>query len=450
MPKITAYALHNYAVTIRPAPVQRAWLVGQQDTDLALQTASANGWDLLCPYSFEAVWSGGPRPEDVEISASGFVSSRLGHGILSFDTGYLFQIEEGHNLWVRGPINYPKDGLYPLDRIIETQGLPCHFSLNWKFTRANQVVRFEKGEPFGTILPYPQNYIENFEGEIKKAADQPRIYAAYQPGEELSRSVLAEEAAAAKQSDQAEENYPPLSCICLTYGRPELLEEAIYSFLQQDYAGPKELIVVNDFQQQVLEFDHPEVQVINFPKRFYSLGEKYKAAVALGSYDLIFVWQDDDIYLPQRLSWAVDRFDPQKGFLKPGQAWFWDNGQLSSLERNVFHGGSCWSRDLFNAVRGYAHLNNGYDQELERRFEEERPGSTEVYEARPQEIYYIYRWGGTGSYHLSGFGQDGYNQVAVYVQCELEQGRLKQGRVSLNPHWQLDYSKLVGNYLAKL
>ena len=46
--------------------------------------------------------------------------------------------------------------------------------------------------------------------------------------------------------------------------------------------------------------------------------------------------------------------------------------------------------------------------------------------------------------------RDGYNQVAVYVQRELEQGRLKQGRVSLNPHWQLDYSKLVGNYLAKL
>jgi cellulose synthase/poly-beta-1,6-N-acetylglucosamine synthase-like glycosyltransferase len=41
------------------------------------------------------------------------------------------------------------------------------------------------------------------------------------------------------------ENQPPVSCFCLTYGRPCLLEEAIHSFLQQDYAGPKEMIVLN-------------------------------------------------------------------------------------------------------------------------------------------------------------------------------------------------------------
>ena len=44
---------------------------------------------------------------------------------------------------------------------------------------------------------------------------------------------------------------PPVSCFCLTYGRPRLLEEAIHSFLQQDYAGPKEMIVLNDYADQV-------------------------------------------------------------------------------------------------------------------------------------------------------------------------------------------------------
>src|SRR5690606_25544357 len=100
---------------------------------------------------------------------------------------------------------------------------------------------------------------------------------------------------------------PPISCICPTYGRVDLLEEALYSFLRQDYLGTKELIILNDYEQQALTFDHPEVKIINFPRRLHTLGEKYKAAVGLCTHDLIFVWHDDDIYLPRHLSHAVRR-----------------------------------------------------------------------------------------------------------------------------------------------
>ena len=60
---------------------------------------------------------------------------------------------------------------------------------------------------------------------------------------------------------------PPVSCMCLTYGRPHLLEEAIESFLRQDYQGQKELIVLNDLPQEELLFNHPEVHIINVSKR---------------------------------------------------------------------------------------------------------------------------------------------------------------------------------------
>ncbi|HEY0602798.1 MAG TPA: hypothetical protein VGD58_07800 [Herpetosiphonaceae bacterium] len=70
------------------------------------------------------------------------------------------------------------------------------------------------------------------------------------------------------------EHTPAVSCICLTYARPELLEEAVYSFLQQEYPGLKELIVLNDYAEQTLMFDHPEVRVINLPWRFRTVGEK--------------------------------------------------------------------------------------------------------------------------------------------------------------------------------
>src|SRR4051812_44842704 len=196
---------------------------------------------------------------------------------------------------------------------------------------------------------------------------------------------------------------PAVSCICLTYGRPELLEEAVYCFLLQDYPGPKELIVLNDYAGQTLVFDHPEVRVINVSRRFRTVGEKMNAAVALASHDLLFVWDDDDIYLPHRLSFSLEHFDPKKGFFKPNKAWFWNNGALSGPARNLFHVGSCWSRRLFDAVRGYAAEGIGYDLVFEKRLAQHFPGAITTYDIKPEDIYYLYRWGGTGSYHMSAF-----------------------------------------------
>src|SRR6185312_7282266 len=160
-------------------------------------------------------------------------------------------------------------------------------------------------------------------------------------------------------------------------GRPRILEEAIHSFLLQDYAGPKEMIVLNDYADQILAFDHPEVQVVNFPRRFRSLGEKLNAAVALASHDLLFVWDDDDIYLPHRLSFSMANFEPRKGFFKAETAWFWNNHLLSGPVKNLFHAASCWSRHLFDAVRGYPAEGSGCDQIFEKRLAAGFPGSVQ-------------------------------------------------------------------------
>jgi glycosyltransferase involved in cell wall biosynthesis len=247
---------------------------------------------------------------------------------------------------------------------------------------------------------------------------------------------------------------PPVSCFCLTYGRPRLLEEAIHSFLLQDYAGPKEMIVLNDYADQVLSFDHPEVHVINLPRRFRTLGEKLNAAVALASHDLLFVWDDDDIYLPHRLSFSVAAFDPGKGFFNAGSAWMWDQNVLSGPVRNILHAASCWSRHLFDAVRGYPADGSGCDQIFEKRLAARFPGATAHFPGTPEEIYYVYRWGGTGSYHLSGFGiakpgqNFGYAKVAARVEQQAHRGEIPLGRVALQPHWKHDYPRLIADHLA--
>ena len=251
-------------------------------------------------------------------------------------------------------------------------------------------------------------------------------------------------------------NQPPVSCFCLTYGRPAVLEEAIQSFLLQDYAGEKEMIVLNDYADQTLTFDHPEVRVINLPRRFRTVGEKMNAAAALASHDLLFVWDDDDICLPHRLNFSVSHFDPAKGFFTVHQAWIWNDGQLSGPTKNIYHAGSCWSRSLFDAVRGYPAEGTGYDLLFERQLASRFPGSTADHPVAPEEIYYLYRWGGTGSFHMSGFGRlqigqnVGQDQVEAFVRRRANRGEIPTGHVPLQPCWRADYSQLTSAYIAEI
>ncbi|MBV8202376.1 MAG: glycosyltransferase family 2 protein [Acidobacteria bacterium] len=246
---------------------------------------------------------------------------------------------------------------------------------------------------------------------------------------------------------------PAVSCICLTYARPALLEEAIYSFLQQDYAGTKELIVLNDYDEQVLELDHPEVLMVNVPKRLHTVGEKMNLAVALAAHDILFVWDDDDVYLPHRLTFSVAKLVARPGFFKPDKAWVWSDGTLQGPLHNIFHVGSCWTRRWFDEVSGYPAEGTGYDLVFERRLEERFKDAMTVYDIRPEDIYYIYRWGGTGSYHMSGFGDYqaggnvGHRQVEEYVRSRARQGDLARGRVRLIPRWRHDYPGQVAALL---
>jgi len=468
MNKIKAHPLYDRAADIRPSHIDRDG--GQKGSLESIQV----GWNLICPHAFEATWNGGPRPEDVEIQLESvgadqpaFVQSQVGEGRLTFYPGYQFKAEGDLLLWARGPINAPKDGLVALEQIVDTTLLPCTVTINWQFTRPHQTVRFEADEPFATLLPWPKSGVKDISLEVvQREEDEATYQQAFQQMADSPalRDVFARLGAAPPAGDTvapqpSSQNWaaqltdpPPVSCICPTYGRVELLEEAIYSFLQQDYPGQKELIVLNDYDRQTLEFEHPEVRVVNLPRRFHSVGEKFKAAAALASHDLIFVWHDDDIYLPHRLSYSVAHCDPDTSFFKADQAWFWNDGQLSGPEHNVFHGGSCWRRDLYRQVHGYPHVGCGYDVEFEQLCREEASNAIRVEAIRPEDLYYIYRWNGTGAYHLSAMSTPGQeNQdIAAYVAREAAQGRIPQGQVRLQPRWKSDYLALVRDRLATL
>ncbi|MCL4258972.1 MAG: glycosyltransferase family 2 protein, partial [Anaerolineales bacterium] len=284
--KLKAYRLYNHAVALQPALSNGGWAKEHAliSANYNLSGAAVQGWDLLCPLAFEATWNGGPKAEDIEIRLAedatmqpAFVQSHLGEGVLTFYPGYQFKTEDEYGLWVRGPINAPKDGLYPLESMVDASLLPCTVAMHWQFTRPQQTIRFAAGEPFATLLLYPKAALEEgisvvmqreddvdaYAQAFQQMADSPAVRdlfhqlgATASPAEEAT--AAAADARATPKSWAAQLTAPPpVSCICPTYGRVELLEEAIESFLRQDYPGQKELIVLNDYAGQTLHFDHP-------------------------------------------------------------------------------------------------------------------------------------------------------------------------------------------------
>ena len=174
-------------VTLRRAPVRRTWMdethEGFAYRCLPLVMACQVGWEALCPAPFAAIWNGGPAPSDIEIAfaaeENSLIESHFGHGVLTFATGYLFRTPPGHNLWVKGPANRPKDGIAPLEGLVEADWGPFTFTMNWRFTRPGHAVSFERGEPFVSLVPFPRHYVERFAPVVREIGSDPALSAAF-------------------------------------------------------------------------------------------------------------------------------------------------------------------------------------------------------------------------------------------------------------------------------
>ena len=151
---------------------------------LPLRIASQAGWFILNSHALRISWNGGNDLSDLEIeSLDGETaypaSSHFGSGILTFNLPFLFRTPKGYNLHVRGPANWPKDGAYPLEGIVETDWAVSTFTMNWKLTRANLPVIFEAGEPICMIVPRRRGELEAFEPEIRNIEEEPQLASAY-------------------------------------------------------------------------------------------------------------------------------------------------------------------------------------------------------------------------------------------------------------------------------
>jgi hypothetical protein len=175
---------------IQAADSRRPWMDAAPESFpyrcLPLAIANAHGWDILSPCGFDAIWNGGPLPEDVSVTVDAGTAPHdapvalFGQGVLTFHVQGIFRTEPGWNIWVGGPPNGAKDAIAPLSGIVETDWSPYTFTMNWRFTRPGQRIRFEENEPFAFIFPVERKMIEAVEPTFIPIDEAPALKAQFE------------------------------------------------------------------------------------------------------------------------------------------------------------------------------------------------------------------------------------------------------------------------------
>jgi hypothetical protein len=243
----------------------------------------------------------------------------------------------------------------------------------------------------------------------------------------------------------------PVSCFCSVYGKVHCLPELIYSFLNQDYKGEKELVILNDLSEQNIIFDHPEVRVINSKTRISPLGRKFNVNISHCKYDIISVMEVDDIYLPNHLSYAISHM--KDGIYHCGNAWVWTGKDIPLHHTgNYFHATHCYTKELFDKAGRYSETidNTTLDIDIIVKFQN-LIGNYSQSQSK-QDISYIYRWG-VGGYHASGWGTQinnlsdlASNSINYSISNNIE----PTGEIIITPRWNQDYNSLALQALQNL
>lgn len=173
---IIAYCINPFLeMPIVPAAACRKWMDETRDRFayrcLPLLIANQAGWFLLNSQRISITWSGGTDAASLIVNAVDggqpkLASSHFGNGIITWDVPYLFRTPPGYDLLVRGPANWPKEGIFPLEGLVETDWLGATFSINWKVLRTDYEIVFDTGEPLAMIVPQRRGDLEGFHPRV--------------------------------------------------------------------------------------------------------------------------------------------------------------------------------------------------------------------------------------------------------------------------------------------
>lgn len=243
---------------------------------------------------------------------------------------------------------------------------------------------------------------------------------------------------------------PFISAKCITHGRVSTLVEALFSFLQQDYPSDKcELIIVNDYPLQKLVFDHPQVKIFNLDETFPLIGEKENYAIERCQGDIIAVWDDDDIAMPNHLCNIAAHFVEGSNLMHWGKGVFYNDKKITAIT-SIGNSGIVYSKRAWEAIGKSPLMNAGGDMVLVYALIALDP--TKVVYAYPEEPSWFYYWAHR-SFHQSGLGEDTPDRLSIvvrnsaHIELERRKGNIPTGEIVLIPSWAIDYQQQLKNFI---
>lgn len=245
-------------------------------------------------------------------------------------------------------------------------------------------------------------------------------------------------------------SHPFISAKCITYGRVGLLEESLHSFLQQDYPGKKELIIVNDYPLQTLKFDHPEVKIYNLSHTFPTIGAKENFATELCNGEIICQWDDDDVALPNHMQNVADHFTDGSNILHWKTGVYYNEPNITEVGW-IGNSGIVFRKTAWESIGGHPDENAGYDMTFVNKLH--KLGGVRFAEIAKEKASWFYMWGGR-DYHMSGNGTDVPGKPNViqrhssHIENLRKMGKIPTGDVQLSPNWKKDYIKMLQSFLA--
>lgn len=242
-----------------------------------------------------------------------------------------------------------------------------------------------------------------------------------------------------------------ISAKTTTYGRVDMLEEALHSFLIQEYNGESEMVIINDYPLQTLHFNHPRVRIINLKETFPVIGEKENFAIEQCKYDTIYNCDDDDVFLPNHFQ-NINKYFPGNHLLHWNRSVAMVSHKIASI-RNIGNCGIVYDREFVRKIGGYPRNQAGADMDLVVGISN-KGGRVARVMPPEDEVSQIYNWG-NGSYHLSGQGRDHAGRENIiarhsnHIEQLRKQGKIPTGDIYLKPHWNRNYIQMLKDFNQK-
>lgn len=207
-----------------------------------------------------------------------------------------------------------------------------------------------------------------------------------------------------------------------------------------------ELLVIND-HPDISVYQHESiadrlkpgqsVRFINWGKRMATLSHKFDYGATLARYPLICMWDDDDLALPNRLSYTYTEWilAGQPDYLSFGRHFYID-GKGPHLVARGIHGGDCVTKEGYWAVGGST--GDGHnDQNLVAAMK--RAGKyAQIEDCVPT---YLYRWTGIAGHHsLKPSVTDAMNAFDAAVR---RAPQYREGDIVIKPAYQPKTEKLI-------